>query len=1277
VIRSRKTAPQPAETYNMPSRHAAALLGLLCLLPAARAADWPTWRFDSGRGAASPEQLPAQLHLNWVRVLPPLKPAWPDQPKLQFDSAYEPVVSGNTLFVGSSRTDSVSALDTATGAEKWRFHADGPVRFAPAVWEGRVYFVSDDGHLYCLDAGKGTLLWKFRGGPSDRRVLGNGRLVSAWPARGAPVLHEGKVYFAASIWPFMGVFLHALDAPTGRVVWTNDGDGSLYMKQPHNTDSFAGVAPHGYFVVSGDRLLIPGGRSVPACYDLKTGKLLRYQLAENGKRGGGAYVSATARVFFNGGAAFDVATQKFLGTFGEPVVLADGVGYTWSAGACRAFDLKGASVKDEETVDRKGKKVKLAKWKVAALGARKTPRAEALIKAGPRLYVGTGKKILALDLPLKEGAAPSWQAEVEGTVAGLVAADGRLFAVTREGRIYCFGGRKVEPVTHRQPEAPAAPADRWAAKVRAVLEATGVRDGYCVAWGAGSGRLVAELARQSNLYLVVVERSARKVSELREKLVAAGLYGERVAVHQGEPQTFPLPPYLASLMVAEDLHAAGVEPDVAFVRKAFHALRPYGGVACLPLETTRRADFAEAVGEAKPPGARFGAWGQGVLLTREGALPGAADWTHEHADESNTRVSKDTLVKAPLGVLWFGGVGHNGTLPRHGHGPQPQVIDGRLIQEGTNTLRAIDIYTGRLLWETSLPGVGAFYNNTLHQPGANSSGTNYISTRDGIYVAHGRQCVKLDPATGKRLAAFTLPAAHGAEPPRWGYINVAGDYLVGGADPLFDPKLAAAMKPATDPAPPDPDPPAKPAREEEKTKEKESALTKLLKKLRSFHDNLSSSKELVVLDRHTGKVHWRAQARSGFRHNAVCVGGGRLYAIDRLSGLQVARLKRRGEESKVPPRLVVFDLKTGKELWSTEADVFGTWLSYSAKHDVLVEAGRVARDTVADEPKGMRAYRAAGGKVLWYHKDYAGPAIIHGDTILKDQSACDLVTGAPTLRADPLTGRQVPWKWTRAYGCNTPMASEHLLTFRSGAAGYFDLCGDSGTGNFGGFRSGCTNNLVVAGGVLTAPDYTRTCVCSYQNQTSLALVPTRDNEMWTTYGTTEVKGTVRRVGINLGAPGDRRDESGTLWLEYPSTGGKSPAVPVKVAPAGVEWFRRHESSVEGGGLKWVAASGVKGVEAVYVALSTTRVKMTYTVRLHFLEPDRLPPGQRVFSVALQGKEVLKDFDIACVAGGPNRAVVREFRGVPVTHGLRVTLRPSPIAPVRAAVLCGIEVRAEE
>ena len=39
----------------------------------------------------------------------------------------------------------MTALDSDTGEERWTFFADGPVRFAPLAWEGKVYFVSTGG----------------------------------------------------------------------------------------------------------------------------------------------------------------------------------------------------------------------------------------------------------------------------------------------------------------------------------------------------------------------------------------------------------------------------------------------------------------------------------------------------------------------------------------------------------------------------------------------------------------------------------------------------------------------------------------------------------------------------------------------------------------------------------------------------------------------------------------------------------------------------------------------------------------------------------------------------------------------------------------------------------------------------------------------------------------------------------------------------------------------------------------------------------------------------
>jgi len=117
-----------------------------------QAADWPTWRHDVRRSAATEEQLPAELSLQWRRQLSPLQPAWPEDPRLHFDAVYQPVVMEQRMFLASSVNDSVTAYDTASGAQQWRFNAEGPVRFAPTAWEGKVYFGADDGCLFCTSS---------------------------------------------------------------------------------------------------------------------------------------------------------------------------------------------------------------------------------------------------------------------------------------------------------------------------------------------------------------------------------------------------------------------------------------------------------------------------------------------------------------------------------------------------------------------------------------------------------------------------------------------------------------------------------------------------------------------------------------------------------------------------------------------------------------------------------------------------------------------------------------------------------------------------------------------------------------------------------------------------------------------------------------------------------------------------------------------------------------------------------------------------------------------
>src|SRR6185295_9485378 len=223
------------------------------------------------------------------------------------------------------------------------------------------------------------------------------------------------------------------------VVWTNEADGAMYMQQPHNVDSFAGIAPQGPMVITGDRLLVAGGRSVPACYDRRTGKLMYFKFADNGRRGG-ADVAAFGGLFFAGGMAYDLGTGAYVGEFSRPLALADDV--ICYAGKNKDLILaKAPSMSVVETVDRKGGKMLKNQWKMGSPDTVEMPLVTCMLRAGKRIYAGSEGRVTALQLASK--TKETFRLDVPGTPASLVAADDRLFVITREGAIHCFGAEQA------------------------------------------------------------------------------------------------------------------------------------------------------------------------------------------------------------------------------------------------------------------------------------------------------------------------------------------------------------------------------------------------------------------------------------------------------------------------------------------------------------------------------------------------------------------------------------------------------------------------------------------------------------------------------------------------------------------------------------------------------------------------------------------------------------------------------------------------------------------
>jgi len=843
------------------------------------AEDWPMWRYDAARTGASPELLADDLHLQWSRGLPPPAPAWPKEPyRLGFDASYEPVVAGTTLFVPSMVTDSVTAYDTATGAEKWTFTTDGPVRFAPVAWKDRVAFVSDDGYLYCLDAATGALVWKVRGLPSDRqdrKVLGNGRLISLWPARGGPVLVGGTIFFGAGLLPFEGVYLYGVDARTGRVVWSNTKSGhikeGLFDHQQHRgPKGVAGISPHGYLSTVGDRLVVPSGRGRPAFVAPGTGELDKYSSGWGGRESlvkGSWFVASAGDHWFHSGDMYtvrprdrvqvDPANAKGLGPF-RGVVLTPEVVYFSAEQLGRVEGPRPVHKAYSAIVARKNAVTKVETRKTAN-GKFSYPHAlvpelwrmpsplKVHIKAGGCLYAGGDGAVAAVRIPA-EGQEPrvAWQTSIQGTPAGMLAADGKLFVVTREGRLLCFGPAEATPRQYKAPPAPDPAGDAV--------------NGYALVWGVGSGGRVERLARESGMRVIAVDPDPAKVAALRRRLAEAGLYGTRASVHAGTPAAFPFPPYMASLITTDDLGASGFATDVGAVARAYRSLRPYGGTLEVPLAADLQKTFLASVQAGGLDGARVTASAEAVRVTRAGPLPGAADWTHPQADAAKSFVGADTRVRAPLTTLWFGG-SMDLLFPdwdyTHSHHPIALVAKGRTFIQVRRTLSAGDIYTGRLLWQKDLPRRGnGFYP--------------YTAEGDDVYVASGAQVLRLSAATGAPLGRFRAPEAC---PGNWDDVAVAGDALFGRV-----------------------------------------------------------GDHLVALDRRTGAARWTHTPVLNLADFAV--GDGKVFWLACPRG-------GRGGKDKPEARLAALDAGTGESLWNVPVEAKGGVLAqpsiaYSKAHDEVV-----------------------------------------------------------------------------------------------------------------------------------------------------------------------------------------------------------------------------------------------------------------------------------------------------------------------------------------------------
>lgn len=196
----------------------------------------------SGGAAAAPAEAPAEpgpdlLALpSWPAYLGPnrdgvsletgLLESWPEEgPPLLYRQPVGLGWAGFAIGLGRAFTieqrrneEAVVAYDFETGRELWvhsypalfseRMGGDGP-RATPTLEGGRLYSLGAEGHLLCLNAMTGAVIW-------GDNILRNSADNLHWGMSGSPLVMDGRVYVTASGLKDRGVL--AFDALLGNRV---------------------------------------------------------------------------------------------------------------------------------------------------------------------------------------------------------------------------------------------------------------------------------------------------------------------------------------------------------------------------------------------------------------------------------------------------------------------------------------------------------------------------------------------------------------------------------------------------------------------------------------------------------------------------------------------------------------------------------------------------------------------------------------------------------------------------------------------------------------------------------------------------------------------------------------------------------------------------------------------------------------------------------------------------------------------------------------------------
>ncbi|MDE2687797.1 MAG: PQQ-binding-like beta-propeller repeat protein [Chloroflexota bacterium] len=140
--------------------------------------------------------------------------------------AVPPVAQGNSVFITAglqSESGRVVALDAATGQPRWIYRLHGVSDYPVTVAGDLLYTSTRDGRLIVLNHRTGKETWSYK----TEDIL-----------HGSPAVQNGRLFLASGQ-------IHALDALTGRSLWTHEPEGGKAIGPVANSEGIVAVLSAG------------------------------------------------------------------------------------------------------------------------------------------------------------------------------------------------------------------------------------------------------------------------------------------------------------------------------------------------------------------------------------------------------------------------------------------------------------------------------------------------------------------------------------------------------------------------------------------------------------------------------------------------------------------------------------------------------------------------------------------------------------------------------------------------------------------------------------------------------------------------------------------------------------------------------------------------------------------------------------------------------------------------------------------------------------------------